>query len=75
MQKINYRFYDLELEICPDSCGFYLDANEEKRVLELIKKEKKATKRKTKSEEEWTNSIKRMKTKSFWSKLKTFMKS
>jgi Zn-finger nucleic acid-binding protein len=75
MQKINYRFYDLELEICPDSHGFYLDANEEKRILELIKKEKKATKRKFKSEEEWTNSLKRMKSRSFWSKLRTFMKS
>jgi Zn-finger nucleic acid-binding protein len=75
MQKIKYRFYDLELEICPDSCGFYLDANEEKRVLELIEKEKKATKRKIKSEEEWMNSLKRMKTRSFFSKLKSFMKS
>jgi len=75
MQKINYRFYDLELEVCPDSCGFYLDANEEQRILELIKKEKDETKRKSESEEEWSLSIKRMKTKSFWDKLKGFMKS
>jgi Zn-finger nucleic acid-binding protein len=74
MQKINYRFYDLELEICPDSCGFYLDVNEEKRVLELIEKEKKATKRKIKAEEEWVNSLKRMKSSSFFGKLKSFMK-
>ena len=75
MRRINYRFYDLELEICPDSCGFYLDANEEKRVLELIEKEKKATKRKIKSEEEWSKSLKRMKSPTFWGKLRTFMKS
>jgi Zn-finger nucleic acid-binding protein len=75
MQKIKYRFYDLEIEICPDSCGFYLDANEEKRVLELLEKEKKANKRKLKSEEEWANSLKRMKTRSFINKLKSFMKN
>jgi predicted Zn-dependent peptidase len=62
------------LEICPDSCGFYLDVNEEKRVLELIEKEKKATKRKIKAEEEWVNSLKRMKSSSFFGKLKSFMK-
>lgn len=75
MNKINYRFYDLELEVCPDSCGFYLDANEEKRVLDLIEKEEKASKRKASAEEEWTKSLKRMKSVSFFSKLKSFMKN
>lgn len=75
MQKINYRFYDLEIEACSNSCGYYLDANEENRILELIEKEKKASKRKIKSEEEWSNLLKRMKTKSFFSKLKSFMKN
>jgi len=74
MQKINYRFYDLELEICPVSCGFYLDANEEKRIMELIEKDKKANKRKIISEEEWLNSLKHLKSKSFFSKLKSFIK-
>jgi Zn-finger nucleic acid-binding protein len=74
MQKIKYRFYDLELESCPNSCGYYLDAGEENRVLELIEKDEKATERKFKAEEEWGNSLKRMKSKSFFNKLKTFMK-
>ncbi len=73
MKKINYRFYDLELEICPNSCGFYLDSNEEKRILELIKNDKESYKRKIKAEEQWANSLRRMKSKSFFDKLKTFL--
>jgi Zn-finger nucleic acid-binding protein len=73
MKKINYRFYDLELEICPNSCGFYLDSNEEKRILELINNDKESYKRKIKAEEQWAKSLRRMKSKSFFDKLKTFL--
>ncbi len=61
MKKINYRFFDLELEMCPNSCGFYLDKNEEKRILELIKKDKKAYKRKIKAEDEWAKVLSKIK--------------
>jgi uncharacterized protein len=74
MKMINYRYYDLELELCLNSCGFYLDANEEKRILELIEKEKNDFNRKVKSEDEWAKSLIRMKTKSFLDKLKSFLK-
>jgi Zn-finger nucleic acid-binding protein len=73
MKKIKYRFYDLEIEICPNSCGFYLDANEEKRILELIENDKNSYKRKIKAEDEWASSLKSMKSKSFFNKLKSFL--
>jgi len=74
MKKINYRFYDLELEICPNSCGFYLDVDEELRILELMEKDKKAFKRKTEAEDEWAHSLHRMRGKSVLDKLKSFLK-
>src|SRR5690349_13084271 len=41
LQTFEYRFYDLQLEYCPDQHGYWLDAGEDKRVLELMKKEEK----------------------------------
>jgi Zn-finger nucleic acid-binding protein len=41
MRTFEYRFYDLELDFCPDQHGYWLDADEDKRVLELMKKEEK----------------------------------
>jgi len=73
MKIINYRFYDLEIEVCPDSCGFYLDANEQDRILVLIEKEKAASERKIKSEKEWSGILRHLKTKSFFDKLKSFI--
>jgi Zn-finger nucleic acid-binding protein len=73
MSKINYRFYDLELEFCPNYCGLYLDAGEEKRIIELIKNEKEENKRKKKAEEQWSESIIRMKSKSFFDRLMKFI--
>jgi uncharacterized protein len=72
MEKINYRFYDLELEICPNSDGFYLDAHEEERMVELLKQDKKADNRKTKEEEDWAQLISRMKSTTFFNKMKSF---
>jgi Zn-finger nucleic acid-binding protein len=72
MKKISYRFYDLELEICPGSDGFYLDAHEEERLVELLRQDKKADNRKTKAEDEWDHLITRMKSKAFFSRVKSF---
>jgi uncharacterized protein len=70
MVKFKYRFYDLELDTCPEIHGFWLDKGEETRVLDLIKKEKSDLKRKIDAEEDWAQAIKRLKSKSFFSKLK-----
>ena len=41
MKTFRYRFYDLDLDFCEEQHGYWLDAGEDKRVLELMKKEKK----------------------------------
>ena len=39
MKRFGYRLYDLEMDFCEDGHGYWLDADEDKRVLELMKKE------------------------------------
>jgi Zn-finger nucleic acid-binding protein len=42
MKTFQYRLYDdLELDFCEDQHGFWLDADEDQRVLEIMKKEEK----------------------------------
>jgi len=70
MKKFNYRYYDLELEFCEDQHGFWLDKGEEKRVLDLMKEESKRVTRTFDLEEKWTNTLRALKSKTFFSKLK-----
>ncbi len=72
MKKISYRFYDLEIEVCPNSDGFYLDAHEEERMVELLKKDKQADSRKTREEDDWDQVVSRMKSKTFFNKVKSY---
>src|SRR5579864_1597736 len=51
MRTFEYRFYELELDFCEDQHGFWLDAGEDKRVLELMKKEEKNLGRKVLAED------------------------
>ncbi|HEX4158036.1 MAG TPA: zf-TFIIB domain-containing protein, partial [Rhizomicrobium sp.] len=51
MWTFEYRFYELELDFCEDQHGFWLDAGEDKRVLELMKKEEKNLGRKVLAED------------------------
>ncbi len=53
MTTFNYRAYDLPIDFCVDGHGFWLDAGEEKRVLELMKKRIKDLKRVHSAESEW----------------------
>ncbi len=41
MNSFQYRLYDLEMDFCEAGHGFWLTADEDKRVLELMKKEEK----------------------------------
>jgi Zn-finger nucleic acid-binding protein len=70
MKKFNYRYYDLELEFCEDQHGFWLDKGEEERVLDLMKEESKRMTRTFDLEEKWTNTLRTLKSKTFFSKLK-----
>ncbi len=42
MKRFQYRLYDLEMDFCEDQHGYWLEADEDKRVLELVNKEEKS---------------------------------
>ncbi|HEY1749786.1 MAG TPA: zf-TFIIB domain-containing protein [Caulobacteraceae bacterium] len=58
LQKFQYRDYELELELCPAAHGFWLDAGEDQRVIQLMKREEKALKQKFNAEDQWAFDIK-----------------
>ena len=70
LQRFNYRAYDLEMEFCPDGHGYWLDANEDTRVLELMEDEEQSYERSARAEAQWNRMMLRMRSRSFFSKLK-----
>ena len=80
MSTFNYRAYDLPIDFCDEGHGFWLDAGEEKRVLELMEKRIHDMKRASSAESEWYAFLKSMKTgktrssQSFFGKIKGWFK-
>ncbi len=70
MKTFNYRYYDLELDFCEDQHGFWLDKEEEERVLELMGEEAKRLARTFNLEEQWKSTLRNLKSKTFFAKLK-----
>jgi Zn-finger nucleic acid-binding protein len=70
MQRFNYRAYNLELDFCEQEHGVWLDAGEEKRVMELMKQRIKDLDRKGKAEAEWGNFLAKLGSPSFLDKVK-----
>jgi Zn-finger nucleic acid-binding protein len=74
MQRFNYRAYDLELDLCEQGHGTWLDAGEEKRVLELMEQRIKDLNRKAKAEAEWDDFLRKLRSPSFFDKVKGLFK-
>ena len=74
LKKFQYRLYDLTLEFCQNKDGFWLDAGDEERVLELMKQRKKDMKEKLNAEQEWKKTMKHIQSPSFFDKLTDFFK-
>jgi Zn-finger nucleic acid-binding protein len=72
LQRFKYRFYDLEMEFCPRQHGYWLENDEDNRVLELMKKEERDLQRKLLAEDRWASTLKHMRSPSFFSKLRDF---
>jgi Zn-finger nucleic acid-binding protein len=70
LQRFRYRFYDLEMEFCPNRHGYWLDHDEDTRVLELMKREEADLQRKLLAEDQWTATLRHMRSPSFFSKLR-----
>jgi Zn-finger nucleic acid-binding protein len=70
MNRFEYRFYDLEMDFCGDGHGFWLEAGEDRRVLELMKKEETDLERKVMAERRWSSELHRMRSGSFLDRLR-----
>ena len=53
MQEFQYRLYDLRLDTCPQKHGFWLDAGEDERVLEIMRARQARIGRKKDAETDW----------------------
>ncbi len=73
LKRFHYRDYDLELEFCETGHGFWLDAGEDKRVLELMRKEEANLERKFAAEGEWSAHMRHWRSHSFLDRLKTLL--
>ena len=70
MQSFQYRFYDLQLDYCEDGHGFWLDADEDKRVLELMKEEQARLKRSGRAEQTWASHLQHLRSHSIIEKVR-----
>lgn len=61
LDEFQYRLYDLKLDTCTANAhGFWLDAGEDERVMELMQKRTSETQRKVNAEAEWKQMLKGM---------------
>jgi Zn-finger nucleic acid-binding protein len=70
LQRFRYRFYDLEMELCRSGHGYWLEHDEDNRVLELMKREEQDLKRKLRAEDQWASLLKHMRSRSFFDKVR-----
>lgn len=70
MKRFQYRLYDLEMDFCDEGHGYWLTADEDKRVLELMRKEEGDLERKVLAEDKWASYLKHIRSGSFIDKLR-----
>jgi Zn-finger nucleic acid-binding protein len=72
LKRFNYRFFDLELDCCPDH-GFWLDKGEDNRILELMRGEEDRVERKFGTEDAWARRMNHLRSPTFFAKLKDLL--
>jgi Zn-finger nucleic acid-binding protein len=60
LQEFEYRLYDLKLDYCTQKHGFWLDAGEEQRVVEIMRQRNAEIHRKLDAEGEWQRTLKQL---------------
>jgi Zn-finger nucleic acid-binding protein len=73
MNRFEYRFCDLEMDFCVEGHGFWLEAGEDRRVLELMKTEEANLERKVMVENRWSSELQRMRSGSFLDRLRRLL--
>ena len=70
LRMFQYRLYDLELDYCPAGHGYWLDANEDKRLLDLMKEEEARLKRTGRAELRWAAHLRHLRSGSILEKIR-----
>ena len=70
MKSFQYRLYDLEMDFCGAGHGYWLTADEDQRVLELMKIEEHDLGRKVLAEDRWGAHMRYLQSGSFMDKLR-----
>jgi Zn-finger nucleic acid-binding protein len=70
MKSFEYRFYDLQMDFCEELHGYWLVADEDKRVLELMRKEEKNLARKVLAEDRFAAHLRYLRSGSFMDRLR-----
>lgn len=74
MSAFSYRANNLQLDLCEQGHGTWLDAGEEKRVLDLMEQRIKDLDRKSRAEAEWGGMLQGLRSPSFAGKVKRLFK-
>jgi Zn-finger nucleic acid-binding protein len=70
MKSFEYRLYDLEMDFCEDQHGYWLEADEDKRVLELMRAEEKNLGRKVLAEDRFAAHLRYLRSGSFMDRIR-----
>lgn len=70
LERFQYRDYDLEMEFCPAGCGFWLEAGEDKRVIELMRREEASLKRSFGADDRWAGQLRHWRSPGFLERLR-----
>ena len=73
MKRFQYRLYDLEMDFCEDGHGYWLEPDEDRRILELMKKEEKGLERKVLAEDRWAAHLGYLRSGSFLDKIRDYL--
>jgi Zn-finger nucleic acid-binding protein len=70
MQAFQYRLYDLEMDFCTEGHGYWLEADEDGRVLELMRKEEQNLGRKVLAEDRFAAHLRYLRSGSFMDRIR-----
>ena len=70
MQAFQYRLYDLEMDFCVGGHGYWLEADEDRRVLDLMKKEETNLGRKVLAEDRFAAHLRYLQSGSFTDRIR-----
>lgn len=73
MKSFEYRFYDLQMDFCEELHGYWLVAGEDKRVLELMKKEEANLGRKVLAEDRFAAHLRYLRSGAFMDRVRDLL--